>query len=523
MDARSLTLGGAALGVGATLLAWHSRVGRASSAQLVPSDLNQWLVEAQYAVRGPILDVANDFKRRLKAGEKLPFDELIYCNIGNPQSLGQKPLAFNREVLALVTNPALLESDKARALFAPDAVRRAEMYLKNIPNGLGAYTNSQGIEVIRQEVADFIERRDGFPADKDSIFLTDGASAGVRMLYQVMIDSGAGNDGMLVPIPQYPLYSALTTLFNANLVGYLLDEAQAWGVTVAQITSALTAARAKGIKVKAIVIINPGNPTGQCLSLDSMTEIVKLCARENLVLLADEVYQENVYDPSKEFISFKKLVRTMGAGTEAEQEAAKAVSLVSFHSTSKGFIGECGIRGGYFELDNLIPQVKEQLYKLASLTLCANTHGQITTGLMVNPPRKGEESFAEFEAQSGAILASLKRRANLVSTKLNELEGVSCNAVQGAMYAFPRIDLPDGALRKAREQGMEPDAYYCMAVLKNTGIVIVPGSGFKQAPGTFHFRTTFLPPEAKMESVMSRLAAYHTQFMAEHKDGKGEL
>ena len=119
--------------------------------------------------------------------------------------------------------------------------------------GVGAYSNSQGVDFVREEVAEFIANRDGFPASAEDIFLTDGASAGVRATYTTMIDSLSGMDGMLVPIPQYPLYSALTTLHNAQLVPYYLDESAGWKLTVTELKRAITEAKAKGIRVRALV------------------------------------------------------------------------------------------------------------------------------------------------------------------------------------------------------------------------------------------------------------------------------
>ena len=214
------------------------------AAKTTEKDLNQWLVEAEYAVRGEILDRSEELQKQLDAGEKLPFEKIVPCNIGNPQALGQKPLSFNRQVLSLVTNPDMLADGSMKALFPADAVARAEKYTSKIGGGIGAYTNSQGLTVVRQEVADFITARDGVgPADPESIFLTDGASAGVRMVYSTMIDSSTGTDGLLVPIPQYPLYSALSTLHNARLVPYYLDEAHGWTLTAAELQRALTKVR----------------------------------------------------------------------------------------------------------------------------------------------------------------------------------------------------------------------------------------------------------------------------------------
>ena len=124
-----------------------------AAAKTTEKDLNQWLVEAEYAVRGEILDRSEELQKQLDAGEKLPFEKIVPCNIGNPQALGQKPLSFNRQVLSLVTNPDMLADGSRKALFPADAGARAEKYTSKIGGGIGAYTNSQGLTVVRQEVA----------------------------------------------------------------------------------------------------------------------------------------------------------------------------------------------------------------------------------------------------------------------------------------------------------------------------------------------------------------------------------
>ena len=140
----------------------------------------------------------------------------------------------------------------------------------------------------------------------------------------------------------------------------------------------------------------------------------QLCVDEDLVLMADEVYQENIWKSELPFSSFRKVATSMGYSPNYE-EGKKGLALVSFHSISKGFIGECGIRGGYFELFGIDPLVKAQIYKLASISLCSNTPGQVMTGLMVQPPKQGEPSFAAYEAERMGVLSSLKRRAEIVS------------------------------------------------------------------------------------------------------------
>ena len=158
-----------------------------------------------------------------------------------------------------------------------------------------------------------------------------------------------------------------------------------WAAPVSELTRAYDELAAEGVKPKMLVIINPGNPTGASLPRASLEAIVKFVEqRPGLVLMADEVYQENVYGDAPPFISFKKIV----------SDLKSKIPMVSFHSISKGFTGECGLRGGYLELTNISDDVKAQLTKLASVSLCSNVLGQVAVGLMVNPPTSGKELAA---------------------------------------------------------------------------------------------------------------------------------
>jgi len=191
--------------------------------------------------------------------------------------------------------------------------------------------------------------------------------------------------------------------------------------------------------------------------------------------------------------------------------------LASFHSVSKGFLGECGKRGGYMELVGIDAGVKAEIYKISSIGLCPNVPGQIVVDLMVKPPRHGEDSYAVYQQERDTILQSLKRRANLLTNALNNLEGITCNPAEGAMYAFPQIRLPPKAVQAARAASKAPDAFYCIQLLDRTGVCVVPGSGFGQRDGTWHFRTTFLPSEEKIESVVKLMAQFHEEFMNKYK------
>ncbi|KAG6510635.1 hypothetical protein ZIOFF_028663 [Zingiber officinale] len=385
--------------------------------------------------------------------------QILYFNVGNPQSLGQKAITFFREVLVLCDHPPLLDKSETRALFSGDAIARARHIL-------------DGVKGLRDAVAAGIASRDGFPANPDDIFLTDGATPAVHIIMQLLIRSE--KDGILCPIPQYPLYSASIFLHGGSLVPYYLDESTGWGLEIAELKKQLDEARSKGITVRALVVINPGNPTGQVLAKENQKQIVDFCKSEGLVLLADEVYQDNVYVDDKKFNSFKKIARSMG------YEDADLL-LVSIQSVSKGYYGECGKRGGYMEVTGFSDEVKEQIRKVATVNLCfSNISGQILVSLVMNPPKIGDESYESFNAEKQGILSSLARRAKALEDAFNGLEGVTCNKAEGAMYLFPRLHLPQKAIEAAKVINSAPDVFYARRLLDATGIVVVPGSGFGQ-------------------------------------------
>jgi len=261
-----------------------------------------------------------------------------------------------------------------------------------------------------------------------------------------------------------------------------------------------------------MVIINPGNPTGQCLSEANIRELLNFCCQENLVLLADEVYQQNVYQDERPFISARKVMFDMGPPVSRE------VQLISFHTVSKGYWGECGQRGGYFEMTNIPPKTVDEIYKVASIALSPNVPGQIFMGLMVNPPKPGDISYLKYSAESKSILESLRRRAQIMTDGFNSCRNVVCNFTEGAMYSFPQIRLPQRAMDVAKSAGKAPDVYYCLKLLEATGISTVPGSGFGQKEGVFHLRTTILPAEEDMPAIMSSFKKFNDSFMEQYQD-----
>lgn len=317
-----------------------------------------------------------------------------------------------------------------------------------------------------------------------------------------MLISGS-NSGILIPIPQYPLYTATLAQYNGAPIPYYLDESSGWSTSVESIEAALKEAVAKGIVPKALVVINPGNPTGALLEEATQERLVKLCEEHSLVLLADEVYQVNLHQRETHgFTSFKKVVSKMRS----------PIPLVSFHSTSKGVTGECGRRGGYFECTNFSPSILALIYKMVSVGLCPPVSGQIGVDTMVRPPKRGEPSYDLWKKETDATHAALASRTHIMAERLNKLPGVSCVNSPGALYLYPQIRLSQKAQEVARAKGKEPDAFYALELLDKTGICVVPGSGFGQKEGEWHYRLTCLCPG--VEEYVNKLEQFHLEFVS---------
>ncbi|KAK3764899.1 hypothetical protein RRG08_025420 [Elysia crispata] len=478
--------------------------GQIRSKVLAIDSMNPHVKKIEYAVRGPIVIRAGELEKELQQGEKKKFNSILRANIGDCHATGQEPLIFLRQVLALCLYPQLMQDSS----FPEDAKQRASRFLSACGgNSIGAYSDSAGVSVVREDIAKYISERDGIPADPENIYLGTGASEGIRNVLKLMMTSLEGNEraGVMIPIPQYPLYTATLSEYNAYPINYYLDESSNWSLSVEELKRSMTEARPH-CKPKAICVINPGNPTGQVLTRKNIEDIIKFAHEENLFILADEVYQHNVYAEGSEFHSFKKVMMEMGS-PYSEME------LASFMSTSKGYMGECGLRGGYVELVNLDPDVIVQFRKALSAKLCCAVTGQAAMNVIVNPPKPGEPSYELFEQQKNTVLNQLKEKGKMMSDMFNSIDGITCNPVQGAMYAFPKIDIPKKAVEAAQAKGIAADALYCFNLLEETGMCVVPGSGFGQREGTWHFRTTILPPVQQMKEMLSKFGDFHSKFM----------
>jgi aspartate/methionine/tyrosine aminotransferase len=463
--------------------------------------VNQNIIDLEYAVRGPIPQRAAKLKQQGK--------KIIPCNIGNPQALGQKPMTFYREVLSLLENPNIVEREKYLSFnpinnfnnISKHAINVSEKLLTNMETGLGAYTDSKGQYFIREAVASFIDKRDNIDFSKsdlqsnpNNIFLTDGASEGAKGVLELLITEK--NDGIMVPIPQYPLYSATIKRCGGTQVNYYPDEDNDWTLNKEILDVSIQKAKANKINVKAIVVINPGNPTGAILDKSSIMQVVDFAEENNLAIIADEVYQENLY--GSDFISFAKAI------------GDKKIPLFSLHSVSKGFYGECGQRGGYLEVRNP-PQVSnsnlsftELLFKVSSVNLCSNTIGQALVYLMVSPPQNDTDAYELFINEKQTILDDLFAKATIIRKSFEKMDGMECFGKIGALYLFPRMNtLPPNTT----------DYDYCMGLLNKTGLCVVNGSGFGQKSGTHHLRIAFLPSKESLESILPHWIDFHNKYV----------
>lgn len=472
---------------------------------LTLDNINSNFARVKYAIRGDIISIAAKIEKELRNGVKKPFDKIIWANIGDSHGMGQKPITFVRQLLLLTIDPKLMCSPD----YPEDVKARARLFLANCSGGsLGAYTESIGMELVRQQVCEYCTKRDcGVPCEPDNIYTSDGATRCIRTILRLLSKVGSSKVGIMVPIPQYPLYSATLTEYGMHKVDYYLDEEQMWGLNCRELERVHDEAKDKCI-IRALLVINPGNPTGQVLSRKNIEEIICFAYQKKLLLLVDEVYQGNVYDPQSEFHSFKKVMYNMG-GPHDKQE------LISFNSVSKGCFGECGFRGGYMEVFNMCSDVQKVLNNC--LLVNSNTAGQVVLSALVNPPKPGEPSYDLYNEEMCAVKCSLAERAKLMYKTLSGFEGYSVNPTQGAMYVFPKIALPDKAIEAAKAKNMEPDRFYVYHLLLATGICVVPGSGFGQIPGTYHFRSTILPQMDELKLMMEKLNVFHKDFLKKYK------
>ncbi|XP_071346756.1 alanine aminotransferase 1-like isoform X2 [Trachinotus anak] len=448
---------------------------------------------------------AHQIKEELRQGMRKPYKDMIDVSWGDPHRAGVKPLSFVHQVLAACIYPQLMNSDKLPS----DVIERAQRLLGECAGGsVGSYTATAGIPEIVHRISEFIMRRDGgAPSNPENIYISPGSQWSLMNILNVLVNSEASTrTGVLTPVPCHCTTTLSIMGLGAVMVPYYLSEEQGWELQVEELHRALESA--KGVcNPVALYVINPGNPSGHVQSRKSMQEVIRFVSEKRLFLLADEVYQECVYGEKSEFVSYKRVLTEMGP------PLSDTVELASFHSASKGFMGECGLRGGYVELVNLDPAVMKYIHNLFSKDSCAPVLGQLALELMINPPQPGDPSYALYNTETQHIRTTLVHNVKRAVEVVNSLLGFCCQPVEGGAFAFPRVHLPPKAIEKAKEMGMKPDTFYCMRLLEESGVLASPGSEYGQKEGTYHIRFCIMTSKDIMEELLKRLSSFHTQFM----------
>ncbi|XP_075599260.1 alanine aminotransferase 1-like isoform X3 [Balearica regulorum gibbericeps] len=433
-----------------------------------------------------LLERAAAIEAELAQGKDKPFTEVTRCHSGDAVAAGHQPAAFLRQVAAICAYPELLGAECMPA----DAKRRAGQILRHLQGGSpGAYNLEYVTDTVAESVARYLEQRDGgIPSDPRCVVPCGGTAAAMVDVMLLLVDEAAAQPtGVLVPVPGPPLHGAAAGLAGAVAVPYPLAEERGWAVDCDGVRRALRRARARCLP-KALCVVNPGDPTGHVLSRQSMEDIIRLAGEENLLLLADEVQQERAFLPDRPFLSFKRVLGEMGA------PLASTVQLVSFYSLSKS-VGGGGFRAGFFELVNVDPSVLKCFYTWG-MSVYPPILGQVMLDTAVQPPLPDDPSYPAFQEEV-----------------LGRAPGIRCRPLHGGARAFPRIQLPPRALRRARALGLEPDVFFCRELLEATGMVLAPGSEFGQPEGTHHLGLSLLLPAETLERVLLALTRFHAAFL----------
>ena len=392
-----------------------------------------------YDIRGPVLDLARQME---EDGHKI-----IKLNIGNLAVFG-----FD----------------------APEEIQQD--MIRNLPNS-AAYSDSKGIFAARKAVMQYNQQQGIQGVLLDDIYLGNGASELIVMATNALLNEG---DEMLLPAPDYPLWTAAVSLSGGTPVHYLCDESNGWMPSLEDIRAKITP------QTKGIVVINPNNPTGALYSVELLRGIVQIAREHGLVLLADEVYDKVLYDEH---------VHVAMASLSTD------VVTLTFNSLSKSY-RSCGYRAGWMVVSGDKKRARdyiEGLNMLSSMRLCANVPGQwaIQTAL------GGYQSIQDLVGPNGR----LRRQRDLAYELITAIPGVTCVKPSAALYMFPRLD--------PKIYPIEDDQAFIQEMLQETKVLLVQGSGFNW-PQTDHFRIVFLPHEDDLRQAVKRIAKFLELYRQKH-------
>ncbi|MDF2464310.1 MAG: Transaminase [Ramlibacter sp.] len=389
------------------------------------------LANVLYDIRGPIMDAARQMEEE---GHKI-----IRLNIGNLAVFG-----FD----------------------APEEIQQD--MIRNLPNSAG-YSDSKGIFAARKAVMHETQKQGIKGVTLDDIYLGNGASELIAMATNALLDDG---DELLLPAPDYPLWTAAASLSGGTPVHYLCEEANGWMPDLADIRRKITPS------TKGIVVINPNNPTGALYSDALLKGLVDIAREHGLVILADEVYDKVMYD---------------GAKHTAIASLSEDVLTLTFNSLSKSY-RSCGYRAGWMVVSGdkkAAADYIEGLNMLSNMRLCANVPGQwaIQTAL------GGYQSINELVGEGGR----LRRQRDLAYELITAIPGVSCVKPTAALYMFPKLD--------PKVYPITDDRQFFLELLQETRVMLVQGTGFNwHSPD--HFRIVFLPHEDDLREAIGRIAKF---------------
>ncbi len=397
------------------------------------------LANVCYDIRGPVLDKARQMEEE---GQKI-----IKLNIGNIAAFGLMP---------------------------PDEI--VQDMIRNLPDAAG-YTDSKGLFAPRKAVVHYCQEKGIRGVAIDDVYLGNGASELIVMALNAMLDNG---DEVLLPAPDYPLYTAAVALSGGNPVHYVCDESSDWFPDIADIKSKITP------RTKAIVVINPNNPTGALYPEPLLREIVEIARQHQLIILADEIYDKTLYDGN---------VHTSIAALSDD------VLTLTFNGLSKNY-RSCGYRAGWMVVSGDKRHALDYitgLNMLASMRLCANTPGQ----LAIQTALGGYQSIKDLVAPGGR----LARQRDLAYELLSQIPGVSVVKPRAALYMFPRLD--------PKIYPIEDDQQFAYELLAEEKVLIVQGTGFNwKAPD--HFRLVFLPNTDDLREAVGRIERFLATYRKRH-------
>ncbi len=397
------------------------------------------LANVCYDIRGPVLDKARQMEEE--------GHHIIKLNIGNIAAFGLEP---------------------------PDEI--VQDMIRNLPHTAG-YTDSKGMFAPRKAVVHYTQEKRLHGVTVDDVYLGNGASELIVMSMNALLNDG---DEVLIPAPDYPLYTAAVALSGGTPVHYLCDEQSDWMPDIADIRAKITP------RTQAIVVINPNNPTGALYPESLLLQIVEVARQHQLIVFADEIYDKTLYD---------------GNTHTSIAALADDVLFLTFNGLSKNYRA-CGYRAGWMVVSGEKRHARdyiEGLNMLASMRLCSNTPGQ----LAIQTALGGYQSIKDLVAPAGRLC----RQRDLAYKLLSEIPGVSVVKPKAALYMFPKLD--------PKIYPVADDQQFAYELLAEEKVLLVQGTGFNWAQPD-HFRLVFLPNSDDLAEAIGRIARFLDHYRKRH-------